>query len=134
MIFMLSDIKVKCGDRLLLGTGETKPAMLKHGVIYDIVPSLDIPEEWSWVCASITYHDAPDNFEVILDNDAVSFSSSFRDKAAITLSYFPAEKRIFFAVEKKQDAADFAAAVHELLTFSMQLVGYRLFIDIRERS
>lgn len=134
MILFNDNVKVKRGDQELVGTLESKAVDLQHGTIYDAAQMLQVPEEWSWVGASLIYKEEPPNFEVLVNGDQVDYTSRFDGVAVVTVNYYPAEKRFYIAVEKKEGADDFGAGLHELVVISFQLVGYRLFIEIRERQ
>lgn len=130
------DNKVKRGDDLLFGVTEAvEKTNLTHGSIYDIVPQLQIQEKWSWTGSSLVLDNVPVNLDVIVNGEStIAYNSKFDGIGTVTVNYFPDENRIYFAVEKADGAADFDKGLHELFMFSIQLKGYRLFIEIRERN
>ena len=134
MILSFQDVKVKLGDKLLTGTIESEAVELRHGVVYDAATMLDIPSSWSHVGASLCFDAVPPNFEVQIDNETVEYTSPFADKAVVTVNYFPDEHRIYFAIEKKEQAADFPVGLHQLVSISFRLSGFRFYVDIQKRD
>jgi len=133
MRFYNDNYKVKRGDELLTGVTEAKPFDMTQGPIYDVAQMLHIQEKWSWIGTSLIYENEPNGFAVIMNGEQISYSSQFTGRAVVTVNFYPAEKRIYIAVEKPDGGADFDSGLHELVILSFQLVGYRLYIDIRER-
>ncbi len=134
MRFYNDNYKVKRGDTLLTGVTEAKPFEMKQGPIYDVAQMLHIQEKWSWIGTSLIYENEPNGFAVIMNGEQISYSSQFTGRAVVTVNFYPAEKRIYIAVEKPDGGADFDSGLHELVILSMRLEGYRLFIDVRERQ
>jgi len=130
------DSKLKRADEdLFFITEPVESIELNHGAIYDVVPQVQIQEKWSWAGSSLVLENMPVNLQVNVNGeDTLDWSSKFDGIGTVTVNYFPDEDRIYFAVEKADNAADFDKGLHELFTFSIQLIGARFFIEIRERN
>lgn len=130
------DSKIKRADEDLYFVSEPVEAVeLNHGAIYDVVPQVQIQEKWSWIGSSLVLENMPVNLQINVNgDDTLAYTSKFDGIGTVTVNYFPDEDRIYFAVEKADAAADFDKGLHELFTFSIQLIGARLFIEIRERN